>query len=754
MADNSLTVPSLDGILNEPNEVSEGAKRQGESGCGSRQSEDGNNDQEHQTTPSMECIAYEGELTTLVPSLDGTLTQPKETSEAVDSHEESGSSQRCRKGSDLLVESNNGQEPDITPSMEDVQYHFKGKSTTDKRAQSPTVDDIGRTLKGLGVCSIEPPQTYREMAAARKPAGTGRPPSRGATSTKGLQSGNDKQQKAETTTEYTVVQGGETTLGVSDTRRGEAGNSSIMTDIKVMLDILSQSWSAIQQKFQDQPPPNNAPIFRTAFVKAIAANAKLLDLSPTEFCARFHPEKKKRHPISGVSSADTGKLSSIDSAVPGLSVESSQLIACASSAMDILNSTEKLKTQPILEQLRGMIKEEEGEKVKRIQDTKCGPPWGGPGPDWMTCGLDSCVVVAALLGIREGEPSDKTRFLRLAQYNWQNLQRAEAMNLKSQPFTWLIKKLNKDLPETDQLTAQSFLPLSRLLNAIFDGLPEITIRRRNKYHCWRCGTHWGKKVFETSFPSLSFGKPTLSAYFDYLFEVDREAVCYKCKSRATVEKVGYGNPPLNLCIQPMESEMPSGPDAPLSFIWVQPRGHSLRLTYSFTGAICCQDKRHFNVLWRAGVKQPGFLCYDGLIDDGRIKPVEWPGPDRDTWRDVPSAMFFVLTSTELHHDEDDASDDKAVPKATGETKSAVTKGKGKKLDTPKKAASRNKISRAKDDSRDKSFASSSANSSGTKIQPQKRKKEASGEDLADVRTKRPRTTSTQKAKTKDKRVGN
>jgi hypothetical protein len=205
------------------------------------------------------------------------------------------------------------------------------------------------------------------------------------------------------------------------------------------------------------------------------------------------------------------QLLRVDSATPErndlrscLTTLSSQLITRASLAMNILDSEKELQKQPTLEELRRMIRKEESEKVKIIQATKCGPPWGGPGLDWMTCGLDSCVVVATLLSIKEGEPSDKTRLLRLAQYNWQNLQKAEAMSLKSRPFTWLIDNLNKDLPENGQFTVGSFLPLSRLLKAMFDGLPEITIRRRNKYHCCACGTHWGKKVLETSFPALTF----------------------------------------------------------------------------------------------------------------------------------------------------------------------------------------------------------------------------------------------------------
>jgi hypothetical protein len=174
---------------------------------------------------------------------------------------------------------------------------------------------------------------------------------------------------------------------------------------------------------------------------------------------------------------------------------------------------------------------------------------------------------------------------------------------------------------------------------------------------------------------------------------------------------------------------------------------ALRLTYSFTDTIYCEEKRHFRVLRRAGMEKPIFLSYDGLIDSGRINPVKWPGPDKDTWRDFPSAMFFVLTSIDQHHDEDDASENEAVTETAGKIKAVVTKGKGKEPVPLKKDASRNRVSRVKDGSRNEGIALSSANSSGTKTQPQKRRREALGDGLVNGRAKRPRTGSTQKTNT-------
>jgi hypothetical protein len=295
------TVPSLDGTLTQLDEVSEGVKSQRESGSGFRQSEDGTNDQEQETTPSMESIVYQVErnLTIPVSSLDDTSTQPTKTSKAMESCKDSGGSRQCRKGSDMSTGSKNGQEPNITPPMEDIRYYFNGESRMDERAQSLTMDDIGRTFGGLGVFSAESPQTY----TGRKVEATDRPTLKRATSMKSFQSGNDKQQEADTTIESAGV-----------------GHSSIMTDIENMLYVLSQSWHAIQQKFQDQPPPDNTPVFCIAYMKAMAANAKLLGLSPTEFCARFETKKGGTHTVPGVSSADLEKGSSVGSAVPSLSI--------------------------------------------------------------------------------------------------------------------------------------------------------------------------------------------------------------------------------------------------------------------------------------------------------------------------------------------------------------------------------------------------------------------------------------------------
>ncbi|KAI9773023.1 MAG: hypothetical protein M1839_002253 [Geoglossum umbratile] len=140
-----------------------------------------------------------------------------------------------------------------------------------------------------------------------------------------------------------------------------------------------------------------------------------------------------------------------------------QLIASARSGLVVLDSGIVEAEGSGLKDLQRQMQQERVAEEESLENLKCGPPWGGPDKGWMTCALDSCVVVAMLLGVQSRNDDDQTKFLELAQYNWQDLVTADAMKLKEVPFQWLVNHLNKDLLDKDKLTVQSNLPLSRVL---------------------------------------------------------------------------------------------------------------------------------------------------------------------------------------------------------------------------------------------------------------------------------------------------
>src|SRR5579862_2901082 len=306
-----------------------------------------------------------------------------------------------------------------------------------------------------------------------------------------------------------------------------------------------------------------------------------------------------------------------------------------------------------IEVLQREINREEVADLKRILHITRGPPWGGLGKPWTTCALDCCIVVAMLLGSKSREPSDKTKFLDLAQYNWCGSDLRVAMRMKERSFEWLVNQLNRELPDHDQLTVCSFLAISRVLPLIFCGQPELTVRLRNKYQCKRCGNHLGNKVTELTFPSPNLGETTLSSFFASIFTTEKALPCWKCKRTASSWKVGNGYPPIRLCVQPAGEYLAGDNGQPFTFLWVQADGPALQLTYTWSGGIFCNNDSHFRVFWRAGSEDSSLQCYDGMKDNGIFKSLNWLGRRDSVSSDFASALFFTLTAVKAYPDEPD-----------------------------------------------------------------------------------------------------
>ncbi len=229
----------------------------------------------------------------------------------------------------------------------------------------------------------------------------------------------------------------------------------------------------------------------------------------------------------------------------------------------------------------------------------------------------------------------------------------ESWTTKEKPYRWLIGFLNEGRQDEEELYShESMLPLTLVFRAVLIGTPQLMMRLRREYNCSRCGVYNSVVINEQALVSPGSGVADLAVFLGSMFTHRHKVQCRKCCAVAYSTKVGCGNPPLKLCVEPAEREKYTGISGlPITFHWRGEDGQILLLTYYWSGG-AYRHNSHFRVYWRAGGDRENMsklLLYDGLVNGGHVEYVWCSGPEQTPekpWCDNPSLLFFTLATAE------------------------------------------------------------------------------------------------------------
>jgi len=490
----------------------------------------------------------------------------------------------------------------------------------------------------------------------------------------------------------TVDRRGSPMDGLESQLRQEEDKPSIVDKIQISFDVMARSWPIVQRRFHDRTPPN-AEYIQQVMMEILCATSKLLGMSAEEFLSKSLEDLDnpgttpiEEHDMSGVEKAKPAIVSKgsslddlqlqregVDTAViqTGSPMDDLQshlqpeevevTIARARSAMDALKSHLQREgadmaivgTGSSMDDLQSQLQQEEADEIKRVQSVICGPPWGGIKRGSSTCALDCCVMIAILLGTHlDNKEMVGSNNRRLTETPWQDKTFVESWTIKEKPYRWLIGFLNEGRQDGELYTHESMLPLTLVFQAVLVGTPQLMMQLRRKYNCSRCGVYSSVVINKQVLVSPGNGATDLAAFLGSMFTYRQKVQCPKCCTVAYGTKVGCGNPPLKLCVEPAEREKYTGISGlPIIFHWRGEDGQVLLLTYYWSGGVYLH-KSHFRVYWRAGgdrEKMSKLLLYDGLVNGGRVEYVWCSGPEQTPekpWRDNPSLLFFTLATAE------------------------------------------------------------------------------------------------------------